>query len=70
MDEIAMKKTIKILLETDTYQLARHLTYMDCKVIMSISIYNIVKKSIKMTLETNIFQFFTYLVYFLLRLIY
>ena len=28
-----MKKTIKILLETDTYQLARHLTYMDCKVI-------------------------------------
>jgi len=32
MDEVAMKKTIKILLETDTYQLARHLTYMDCKI--------------------------------------
>ena len=39
-----MKKTIKILLETDTYQLARHLTYMDCKVIVFINIYYIMKK--------------------------
>ena len=47
MDEVAMTKTIKILLATDPFKLARHLTAMDCEVSLCLCVYDVTMKLVE-----------------------